>query len=60
MYSYMTAEQMLEKVQNLKEQALLNGFEKTADIDMFFNENWLPILDMLDDAIYAHINGGSI
>ena len=53
----MNAKEMLEKVQSLKEQILLNGFEKTTDVDAFFNENWLQILDMLDDALYAYLNG---
>ncbi len=53
----MNAEQMLEKVQDLKEQVLLNGFRKTVDVDEFFNEYWMQILDMLDDALYAHVNG---
>lgn len=53
----MTAKEMLEKVQNLKEQVIFTGFEKTPEIDEFFNENWLQILDMLDDALYAYING---
>lgn len=53
----MNAKEILEKVQNLKEQILLNDFKKTPDVDTFFNENWLQILDMLDDALYAYLNG---
>lgn len=53
----MSAKEMLEKVQELKEQILLNGFRKTADVDAFFNEYWIQILDMLDDALYAYLNG---
>ena len=48
---------MLEKVQELKEQILLNGFKKTKDVDAFFDEYWMQILDMLDDALYAYLNG---
>lgn len=53
----MSAKEMLEKVQELKEQILLNGFRKTADVDAFFNEYWIQILDMLDDALYAYLKG---
>ena len=53
----MSAKEMLEKVQNLKEQVLFNGFKKTADVDAFFDKNWLQILDILDDALYAYLNG---
>ena len=56
----MSAKEMFEKVQALKEQALLNGFEQTADISDFFKDNWLQILDMLDDALYAYLNGEKI
>ena len=56
----MTAKEMFEKVQNLKEQVIFTGFEKTPEIDEFFNENWLQILDMLDDALYAYINGTTL
>lgn len=52
--SKMNAREMLEKVQVLKEQCLLNGFEKTPDIESFFSEYWMQILDMLDDALYAY------
>lgn len=48
--------EMLEKVQDLKEQTLLNGFRKTEDVDKFFNENWMHILDILDDALYEYLN----
>ena len=50
----MTAEKMLEKVQELKEQSIFNGFEKTEEINKFFDENWMQILDILDDALYAY------
>lgn len=51
----MDAKEMLEKVQELKEQVLLNGFEKTAEVDGFFAENWMQILDILDDALYEYL-----
>lgn len=50
--------EMLYKVQDLKEQTLLNGFQKTKDVDKFFNENWVYILDILDDALYEHLTDG--
>ena len=53
----MSAKEMLEKVQDLKEQCLLNGFEKTVEIDLFFSEYWMQILDILDDALYEHLRG---
>lgn len=52
----MTAKEMLEKVQNLKEQVVFNGFYRTADVYAFFDENWIQILDILDDALYAYTN----
>lgn len=52
----MGTKEMLEKVQELKEQVILNGFRKTEDVDKFFNENWMHILDILDDALYEHLN----
>ena len=52
----MSAREMLEMVQRLKEQVLLNGFEKTKEVDEFFAVHWMQILDMLDDALYEHIN----
>lgn len=48
--------EMLDKVQDLKEQTFLNGFRKTEDVDKFFNENWMHILDILDDALYEYLN----
>lgn len=54
----MTAKEMLEKVQALKEQCILNGLEKTEAINSFFNENWMQILDILDDALYAYLTEG--
>lgn len=55
----MDAKEMLEKVQDLKEQAVLNNFEKTAEVESFFNEYWMQILDILDDALYTYLRGGS-
>ena len=53
----MSAKEMLEKVQEMKESLLFTGFAKTKEIDEFFDEHWMQILDMLDDALYAYING---
>lgn len=47
--------EMLDKVQELKEQTILNGFNKTEDVDKFFSENWMHILDILDDALYGYL-----
>lgn len=47
--------EMLDKVQDLKEQTILNGFKKTEDVDKFFSENWMHILDILDDALYGYL-----
>ena len=52
----MTAEEMLAKVQELKEQSIFNGFEKSEEVDKFFNENWMQILDILDNSLYEYIN----
>ena len=52
----MGAKEMLEKVQAMKESLLFNGFEKTKEIDEFFDEHWMQILDMLDDALYAYLH----
>ena len=56
----MSAKEMLEKVQEMKESLIFNGFTKTKEIDEFFDERWMQILDMLDDALYAYINGTSL
>ena len=48
---------MLEEVQRLKESTLLTGFKKNQEIDRFFEDNWMQILDILDDALYAYVNG---
>ena len=52
----MSAKEMLEQVQMLKEQTVFNGFEKPVDADKFWNENWISILDILDDALYEYLN----
>lgn len=52
----MDAKAMHEKVMELKEGCLFNGCEKTKEIEDFFNENWMQILDILDDALYEHLN----
>ena len=50
----MDAKEMLDKVQELKEQSIMCGFSKTEDIDKFFEENWMQILDILDDVLYLY------
>ena len=61
-----TTEQMLDDVQTLKDKAVLamvKGRVSTAavnkEIDEFLCTNRMQILDILDDALYAHINGKS-
>ena len=49
--------EMLEKVQELKEQTAMNGFRKTEEVDKFFSENWMHILDILDDALHGYLGG---
>ena len=53
----MNPKEMLEEVQRLKEESILMIFEKPEGVDKFFNEHWIQILDILDDALYRHING---
>jgi hypothetical protein len=59
-----TQEEMLEDVQNLKDEAVQAMFKGRVSeaginkkIDEFMQANRMQILDILDDAIYAHING---
>ena len=52
----MSEKEMLEKVQELKELTLPGGFEKPQEVDDFFNEHWMLILDILDDALYKQLN----
>ena len=52
----MDAREMLGVVQDLKERAIINGFEKPKEVDGFFADNWMQILDILDDALYEHLN----
>lgn len=52
----MDAREMHEKVQELKEQIIFNNFEKTESVDKFFSENYMQILDVLDDALYAYLH----
>lgn len=52
----MRTREMLDKVQQLKEDCILNGFERTDDIDQFLLENWMQILDILDDVLYVYLN----
>ncbi len=53
----MGTKEMLEKVQELKEQTVMNGFRKPEEVDEFFSENWMHILDILDDALYGYLGG---
>ena len=55
----LSAKEMLEKVQVLKEKTIINGFEKPGGVDEFFAENWMQVLDILDDALYAYLHGGA-
>ncbi len=48
--------EMLEKVQELKERTVMNGFKKPEEVDKFLSENWMHILDILDDALYGYLN----
>ena len=48
----MGVKEMLETVQRLKEDCVLNGGIKTAEIEQFLNDNWMQILDILDDALF--------
>ena len=52
----MNAKEMLEKVQELKDLVIMNGFEKPEEVDEFFSEYWMQILDILDDALYAYLH----
>lgn len=52
----MDAREMLGVVQDLKERTIINGFEKPKEVDVFFADNWMQILDILDDALYEHLN----
>jgi hypothetical protein len=47
--------EMLDKVQDLKMQTVMNGFKKPEEVDKFFSENWMHILDILDDALYGYL-----
>lgn len=51
----MGAKDLLAEVQRLKEVVLLNGFRKNQEVDEFFEEHWMQILDILDDALYKYI-----
>jgi len=52
----LSAQEMWEKVTVLKEQIIINGFEKPESVDDFFEQNWMQILDILDDALYGYLN----
>lgn len=50
----MTGKEMCNRVQELKELSIENGFKKPAEVDKFFDENWMVILDILDDALFCY------
>ena len=52
----LSAQEMWEKVTVLKELSIINGFEKPETVDDFFAQNWMQILDILDDALYEYLN----
>ena len=52
----MNAREMLDKVQELKEQCVFNNLQITGDVIIFFLENWAQILDILDDTLYEYLN----
>lgn len=58
-----TPEQMLDDVQDMKEQLMIAYYTDSnkalaeARVDEFMQANREQILDILDDAIYAHLNG---
>lgn len=54
----MDAKEMLMTVQNLKDLCIINGFLRTREIDKFFEDNYLQILDILDDALYNYLYDG--
>ena len=52
----MIVKELWDEVQRLKEETIINGFEKPEGVDEFFQENWMQVLDILDDAIYEHLS----
>ena len=52
----MDAKEMLYYVEELKDECILNNGNKTIRIEEFFNNNWMQILDILDDALYEYVN----
>ena len=60
----LSAQEMLDTVQHLKDQAVQAMFgqrpdnEVLAEINGFLHAHRMQILDVLDDAFYAHLNGG--
>ena len=51
-----SASEMHQKIVVMKEEIFRNGFCKTTDVEEFFQEYWMEILDMLDDALYAYLH----
>lgn len=52
----LSAQELWEKVTVLKELSIINGFSKPKAVDDFFAQNWMQILDILDDALYEYLN----
>ena len=52
----MTAKELWDTVNELKMQTIMNGHVKPKEVDDFFNDHWMSILDILDDALYKHLN----
>ena len=53
----MTAKEMLKKVQDLKDEALYNENQAKENTMKFFEQKWMQILDILDDALYEYLGG---
>ena len=51
----LSAQELWEKVTVLKELSIITGFSKPKAVDEFFAENWMQILDILDDALYEYL-----
>ena len=51
----LSAQELWEKVTVLKELSIINGFSKPKAVDDFFAQNWMQILDILDDALYEYL-----
>ena len=64
----MNAEEMLEKVQSIKEELVkeLIGIPRDSAVPAkelamsFFSEHYAQVLDILDDACYAYLTDGKV